>query len=227
MADHTDTQAAALEYGARPKHRITPGRLLDVAGKERKPELLDELLDPLGTIGELPVRGHGVDTERVHDAYHVGATALQRGIAALPGVAAIEQQHLARALGANRPDQSGEPIEATHPTVGPGKAVEVGAGQGIGVVGAAPDPVIRQQPLTHEVRRQALGVSYADVDRRLAEIDRHELGVQVGEVEQSDLPHRREAQQISLRRTAALRGSADGRASGRHRGQALNQLTPR
>src|SRR3546814_2262164 len=68
----------------------------DVAGKQRELELLDDLVHALGAVGELPVRGHGVDAEGVHHLHHVGARRRVGGVAALPGVAAVEKQRLVR-----------------------------------------------------------------------------------------------------------------------------------
>ena len=118
LADHADPEAAALDHAVGLEHRIAPGRVLHVAGEERELQLLDQLLDPLGAVGELPVRGHGVRRERVHDFHHVGALVLQGRVAALPGVAAVEQQHLARPLGADRLDQRRHAVEPADPAVG-------------------------------------------------------------------------------------------------------------
>ena len=169
--------------------------------------------------------GHGVDAERVHDPHHVGALGLQRRVAALPGVAAVEQQHPARPLGADRVDQRRQPVEPADPAVGLGQRLEVGRGQRIGVVAAAADLEGLQQLLAHDMRRQAARLADAEIDRRLAEIDRHELGVQVGEIEQRELAGRLEAQQIGLRRPAALRKSRSGHAKSCRRRGNLQQLT--
>src|SRR3546814_5137039 len=77
----------------------------DVAGKQRELELLDDLVHALGAVGELPVRGHGVDAEGVHHLHHVGARRRVGGVAALPGVAAVEKQRLVRALAAHRSEE--------------------------------------------------------------------------------------------------------------------------
>src|SRR5262249_18322883 len=72
--------------------------------------------------------------------------------------------------------------------------------------------------------RQALVLPDADVGRRLAEIERHQLGVQVGEVEQRELPLPLEAQQIVLARTEALRRAAVADAQRRRRRSDLQEL---
>ena len=170
--------------------------------------------------------GHGVGLEHVHDAHHVGALGLQRRVAALPGVAAIEQQHFARTFGADRLDQSCHAIETADAAIGLGQRFEIGRGQRVGVGAPAPDLEISQQLFAHEMRRQALVRTDTDVGRGLAEIERHELGVQVGEVQDGELADRLEAQQVVLGRRLALGQCRVGRGERCRRARDLKQLAP-
>jgi len=65
--------------------------------------------------------GHGVGLQRVDQAHHVGALAFQRGVAALPAVAAIEQQHLVWPFGTDRLDQRRDAIEPADPAEAAGQ----------------------------------------------------------------------------------------------------------
>jgi hypothetical protein len=72
------------------------------------------------------VAGHGIGLERVHHLDHVLAIGLERGVGALPGVAAIKQQDVVvAALGADRLDHGRDPVDAAHPAIGLGERVEI------------------------------------------------------------------------------------------------------
>ena len=73
------------------ERRLVPFGVADVLREERKAELLGDLLDALGAERELPVAGHGVGLEQRHAVDHVLALGLHRGVAVLPGVAAVEE----------------------------------------------------------------------------------------------------------------------------------------
>jgi hypothetical protein len=229
LADHRDLDAAALEAGGRVEHLLVPLGVAHVAGQKRKREFADQLLDPLGAIGELPMGGHGLDAERVHDLDHVRALGGERGVGALPGVAAVEQQGLAGPLGADRLDQGRQAVDAADLAVGPSQRRVILRCQDMGLGGAGRDPELAQEVGAGEVGRLAERRADPKVDRGLAEVDRHELGVDVGEVQKGDLANRLEAQQIVLgdfllrQRPAQPRGRAGDRGGG---GGQLKQITP-
>ena len=62
------------------------------------------------------------------------------------------------------------------------------------------------------MRHETLGLADADVDAGLAEMQRHQLAVDIGEVHQRDVADRVELQQFILRQ-AALRCRAPKRAN--------------
>ncbi len=75
---------------------------------------------------------------------------------------------------------------------------------------------------------QADGVADAEVDRGLAQQHRHQLSVQVGDMNQGDVADRIEAQQVLLGQT--LLGESSGpavRQKGRGRGDNLKEIAPR
>ena len=96
------------------EHRVAEVGGLDVLREELDAALevlLDDLLDALRAVGELPVAGHHVDAEQLAASIMSCAVRPQRGGRALPGVAAIEQQR-ARAARLQPLDQRGEVREA-------------------------------------------------------------------------------------------------------------------
>ena len=78
------------------------------------------------------------------------------------------------------------------------------------------------------MRHQPLGLADAEIDRRLAEQERHELGVDVGDVDERDVADRVEAQQLVLgqallRERPGPAAGQNGRGCGRH----LEKIAPR
>jgi hypothetical protein len=185
LADDGDLEAAALEALRGLENRLVPLGVAHIAGQEGKVERLDQFLDTLGAVGELPMGGHGLDTQRVHGFHHVRAAALERGIRPLPGVAAIEDQRF----------------------VGAEARQEIGAGH---------------------VRRQPCRLADADVDGRLAEVDRHQLGVEIRQVKQRHLTQGLESQKLILCDRLARRCPNQSRRAAHQdggRGHGLKEVT--
>src|SRR3546814_3570578 len=84
-------------------------------------------------------------------------------------------------FGPDRLDQRGHMGDATEPAVILGELHEVVAGQGIGFRRVGADAVLLEQVAADQMRRQAKYLADADVDARLAEIQRHQLGMDVGD----------------------------------------------
>ena len=68
----------------------------------------------------------------------------------------------------------------------------------MGLGGAGRDPELAQKIAAGEVGRLAARRADPQVDRGLAKIQWHKLGVDVGEVQQGDLAERLELQQLFL-----------------------------
>ena len=180
--------------------RLLPFIVADVLRQERERRLVGDLLDALGAVGEFPMADHGVDLQRRHDVDHVLGFGLQRGPASLPGVAAIQQQHLVvAAFGAHRADQRRDAIHAAHAPVVAGERNEIVRGQREGVRRAGSDIEVLPELGVGDMRRQSLGFADAEIDRRLAEMQRHQLRVDVGHVQDGDGAERIEAHDVGLR----------------------------
>ena len=79
-----------------------------------------------------------------------------------------------------------------------------------------------------DVRRLALRLADAEIDRRLAEIDRHELAVNVGDMQQRDIAERIELEEFVLRQLLLREGAREAAAAGhqgRGRGADLKNFT--
>ena len=83
---------------------------------------------------------------------------------------------------------------------------------------AGGDAELAQEGLAREMRHQPARLADAEVDRRLAEIVRHELRMQVGDMQDRHLSQRIEAQQFILREPLLRRQTAERRADDRRRG---------
>ena len=198
LADHGHLHAAALEDLEGLEDRLFPLGVDHVAGQEGKLQLLDQLVDAILAVGELPMRRHGIGAQHVHAVHHVLAAGLQRRPGALPGITAIKQQALAGAFRADRLDQRRHTVHAAHAAVGAGQVLEIEIRQGVGLRRATLDVVVFQEILAGEMGRQAHHLANADVDAGLAEVDRIELRVNVRQVDQRHLPFRLELQDVVL-----------------------------
>ena len=200
LTDDRDRHAVDLPHHVGGKHRIAEVQRAHVVRDERKPAgevLLDHLLDTRGAIGELPVRSHHIDAQRETGVDHVLPAGPQRRGRALPGVAAIQQERT-RTLGTKLLHQRGEMREAADLAVDPRCLHVVQASEGMRLRCARRDAEVRQQRLAHQVRRTARGGPHADVHARLAEVQRQQLGVTVGEVQKADVAEARQIVQPGI-----------------------------
>src|SRR3546814_8098381 len=92
-------------------------------------------------------------------------------------LAAVEKQRLVRALAAHPLHDGGHAVEAAHLAVGPGERGEVHRGQGIGLGASRPQVEHLQEVGAGHMRGQALDLADAEIDRRLAEVQRLHLRV--------------------------------------------------
>ena len=121
LSDHGDAHAAALDHRHGIEGGLVPLGVADVLREERKAELADQLLDPIGAEGELPVPDHGVRLQQRHAVDHVLTLADQGRVAVLPGIAAVEEHHPLAALGADRLEDRGDAVEPAQLAVGLGQ----------------------------------------------------------------------------------------------------------
>ena len=100
---------------------------------------------------------------------------MQRRVAVLPGVAAVEEHGAVTALGADRLEDRGDAVEPAEPAVALGQRGEILRGQRIGLSACRRDPVEIEKRAAGDVRHRPLRFADADIGRRLAEQHRHEL----------------------------------------------------
>jgi hypothetical protein len=132
------------------------------------------------------VQRHDVDAEGLAGVDHVLRVGPQRGARALPGIAAVEQQRTGTAR-LDALDQGCEVCEAADLAVGLCRLVEIQVREGVRVDGIRLEGEMPEQRLTDQVRHLAELVAKPEVDIWLAEVDRQQLGMAVGDVEQADV----------------------------------------
>ena len=159
--------------------------------------------------------GHGVRLQQRHAVDHVLTAARIGAERTLPGVAAIEQQHLAVAFGTHLLDHRRQPIEAADLAVAFGKRGEIPIGHRIGGGRFRRDAEFGEEIRAGQMRRQSLGGADAKIDARLAEIDRHQLAVDVGDVQQRDIADRIEAREVVLRQSLLGEGTRETTSANR------------
>ena len=210
LADDGNLHAAALEPCGGFEDRLLPFGIGDVTGKERKLEHVLEFLHTILAVGEFPVRGHRVEAHGVLDLDHVLALGFERRQRALPGVATVQEQRVVRTFGAHRLDQGHHPVDTADAAVFLGERSEIVARQRIGLGRTRLDPVVSEEILTRDMRRQALDLADPDVNRGFAEIDRRQLRVHVGEMQQRHLAHRLEVENARLVDLLLRHNAAEG-----------------
>ena len=163
-------------------------------------QLLDRLQHAPRAVGEFPVRRHVIDAEEALRADHVGALSPQRGGGALPAVAAIEEQRV-RSRGAQALDQRSDMRVPPQAAVATGGGCKIQRGESVRLGCAGRDAVVAEEGFPHQVRRMPV----ADVDVRLAEMDRQELRMHIGDVHERDIAEGRNVVELGgrLRETRA------------------------
>ena len=107
---------------------------------------------------------------------HVLAAGGVRAKRALPGVTAIEEKNfIVAALRANALDHGRKPVEPTNAAIGSGQSFEILIGQRVGRRAVVRNAEVLEKILAGDVRRLSARITHANVDRRLAVIDRCEL----------------------------------------------------
>jgi len=227
LADDGDLYAVHLAHRVGREHGIVEVGGDDVLGEEVDPALevvVHDLLDALVAERELPVRRHHVHAEQLAGVDHILALGPQGRCRPLPGVAAVEQQ-CAGTTGPQLLDQCGQMRESADLAVGLGGLLEVEIREGMRFVRPRFDAEGLEQMLTDQMRHLAVGGAEANVHIRLAEPDRQQLCVAVGEVEQMHVAET--GQVVDL--LATLRGdqvaAVEREAGGRSGRQHLQEFT--
>src|SRR5262249_46448216 len=115
----------------------------------------------------------------------------------LPGIAAIEEKNLVVAsLGTNMFDHRCQTVEPTDPAVGLCQRCKLLIRQRISRGRPLRNAETLEEVMARKVRGLPLRLANAEIDRRLAEIDRHQLAVNVGDVQQRDIAEGVEPQQL-------------------------------
>ena len=156
----------------------------DVLRQELALEAIEIVAQRLLAIGEFPMAGHRLDAEQVGGIDHVGALHGIRKAGALPEIAAVEQQRTPGAdIAAQAVDQRLQMREAAELAEPSGALLEFDTGEGIGIGAVGTDAEAIEKGLADQMRRVALHQADADVDARLAEIERLELCMGIGHVQ--------------------------------------------
>ena len=220
LPDHGDGQPAPLEDAVSLEGGLVPFRIEDVRAQEGKGQPGHDLAHPVLPERPFPVAGHRVGAQRVHHIDHVLPLAEQAGHRAVPRVAAIQQQRI-RPGRADRRDHARDPVHAAHPAVAAGERLEILAAQRIGVGRARRDAEGFEESLSGEMGRPAARLADADVHFGFAKPQRHQLGVDVGDMDQGGVAVILEGQKLVLAQRLAgrdARPAAEARDADQRRG---------
>ena len=180
-----------------------------LAGKH--PGVFEDFLRP---VGKLPVPGHDVDAKQVAGLDHIAPARPVGGTRALPGVAAVEQQRAALGiLGTQFLDQRRQVSETADLAEHARRLLEIQVGVGMLLDAAASNTEVLQQLVADQVRRLAIGSADAQIDVGLAEIDRIQLRMAIGKMQDARITECRhivEFRIIAARRESGAREYAGG-----------------
>ena len=175
---------------------------------------LEVLPQHLFAIGEFPVAGHGIDAEEVGGLDHVGALRRVGQAAALPQIAAVEQQRIAGAgVGAQPVNQRFQMGKAAHAAVTLRRLLKSRKVKACALAAAGRDAEMLEKRAADQMRRLAAHGADADIDARLTEIDRLQLGVRVGQMQDADIAEAADVVKIVVGRHAQRRGATPDAAA--------------
>ena len=113
LPDHGNLDAARLEELVRREKLcgLVPFCVEDILAERSIGKPFDQFRDPLGPKREFPVERHRIWLQRVHHVDHVLPLGVVAGVAAVPCIAAIQQQRI-RTLGPNMVDNRRNAIQS-------------------------------------------------------------------------------------------------------------------
>ena len=127
------------------------------------------------------MRGHRADAQHVAELDHVGTTHDVGKSGALPKIAAVKEERvLGPRLGAQTIGESLDVSEAAERAIPVRRFLEIETGEGIGAAVVLWDRKMLEECIANEMRRLSSDAAEADIGARLTEIDRPDLRVRVG-----------------------------------------------
>ena len=200
LTDHGNLDATAFEelVGREQFCGFVPFGVENILTQRGEGQPLDNLLHTGGPQREFPVEGHRVGLEHVHHVDHVLPFGVVAGVRAMPRIPTIQQKRI-RPIGPDRVDHSGHAIQSADTPVSFGQGGEIARAERVVRRAAVVDPVKLAEIGTGHVRDSTPVVTDSDIHRRFAEIDRLELRVNVGDVDQRDIAKGVELQKLVLR----------------------------
>ena len=171
------------------------------------------------------MHGHHIHAQLQTRLDHILALAPQRLSGALPGIATVQQQG-AGAGGAYLFDQRRQMRKTAHFAVVPRRLDIIETGVGMRLWRARFHPEVLEQRLAHQMRRSSAHRSHTQIDFRLAEEQRIQLRVRIGDVQQADVAV--PGQVVHARRIHGRIGfvAVQHEAAGRGDGQHLKEFAP-
>ena len=200
LTDHGDLHATALEelVGRKQLGRFIPFGVENVLTQCSKGQTFDDFLHTGGPQGEFPMEGHRVGAQLVHHVDHVLPLRVVAGVGPVPGITTIQKQRI-RPIGPDRVDHSGHAIQSADAPISFGQGGEIARAERVVGRAAVFDAVQFAEIGPGDMRHRTAIVTHSDIHRWLAEVDRLELGVNVGDVDQRDIAKGVELQKLILR----------------------------
>ena len=185
---------------------------------------VDNFLHASRAISHLPVRRHHIHAQGDTGIDHVLRVRPQRGSRTLPGITPVHQQ----GAGAGRTHLVHQRLQVrktAHLAVGTRRRLEIDIRERMRVHAARLDVIGLKQVLADEVRHLADRATDAQVDIRLAEIDRLQLRVAVGHMHQRHIAKGRHVVIICGGLAGQRLAAIQDQAAGRGRRQDLQKFT--
>ena len=199
LPDDGDLYAATFEHFIRLIRRFIPFGVKDICAQEREVQfVVDDVGDTINAKRKFPMRRHSISAQGIEKTDHIRTIGPQSREGALPSVTAIKDKCV-RTIGLDRLDDCGNTIETAHLAIGLPQGNKVVIGQRIVQRGSGVDIVHLAEIRAGHMWRFAFYRSDTQIDFRFAEPDRLGLGVNIGDVDQSDVAGGFHVQQVILR----------------------------
>ena len=177
--------------------RFVPFAVKNVLAEGGIGQISDQFTDAVRTQREFPMERHCVRFKEVHGVHHVLTLCVVAGVRPVPCVTAVQKDRI-RTISADRLYDRRNAVEATHLAVGFTQSGKVIVGQRVMRRRSIVDPVETAEICARHVWNSATAVAYTEVDLRFAEIDRLQLRVNVGDVNQRHVAEGFERKQVVL-----------------------------
>ena len=177
--------------------RLIPFAVKNILAQSRERQPFDNLIDPLAAQGELPMEGHRIRPQGIHNIDHILPGGFVAGVRAMPSIPPIQQQSIGT-LGADVIDDSGDTIQSTNAPIALGQRGKIIIRQRIGRGAAVINAIELAKICPGDMRHLSAIATDTNIDLRFAEEDGFHLSVNICHMDQRDIAEGIKFEQLTL-----------------------------